>query len=67
MRSQNSLGWMYENGQGVEKDLEEAVKWYRKAADQGNAYAQYNVGVVYYKGEGVLRFQGSSKVVTQSC
>ena len=24
-----------ENGDGVEKDLEEAKKWYQKAADQG--------------------------------
>jgi len=26
---------MYESGRGVEKDEEEAVKWYRKAAEQG--------------------------------
>ena len=25
----------YENGQGVEADVNEAVKWYRKAAEQG--------------------------------
>jgi hypothetical protein len=29
------------------------VKWYRKAADQGIALAQFNLGVKYYKGEGV--------------
>ena len=27
--AQNNLGWMYENGQGVPKDYDEAVKWYR--------------------------------------
>src|SRR5208283_2949728 len=31
-------------GRGVGKDYEEALKWYRKAADQGNAAAQYNLG-----------------------
>ena len=27
--------------------------WYRQAAEQGNAYAQNNLGVCYYNGEGV--------------
>ena len=52
MRSLN-LGWMYANGEGVEQDKEEAVKWYRKAAEQGNADAQNTLGVMYDKGEGV--------------
>ena len=44
---------MYDKGEGVEQDHEEAVKWYRKAADQGDADAQFNLGVMYYNGEGV--------------
>ena len=35
------------------QDYEEAVKWYRKAAEQGYASAQYNLGVCYYNGKGV--------------
>ena len=31
----------------------EAVKWFRKAADQGFADAQFNLGVMYGNGEGV--------------
>ena len=31
----------------------EAVRWYRKAAAQGNAYAQYYLGLCYQKGQGV--------------
>jgi TPR repeat protein len=31
----------------------EAVKWYRKAAEQGNANAQYNLGMMYDNGSGV--------------
>ena len=44
---------MYEFGEGVPENDAEAVKWYRKAADQGHAQAQYNLGVMYYNGDGV--------------
>ena len=33
--AQNELGFAYANGEGVVKNEAEAVKWYRKAADQG--------------------------------
>ena len=36
-------------------DYAEAVKWYRKAAEQGYAGAQSALGVMYYNGEGVLQ------------
>ena len=32
---QHNLGWMYDNGQGVPQDNQQAVAWFRKAADQG--------------------------------
>ena len=35
---------MYEHGNGVWEDYNEAVKWYRLAAEQGKANAQYNLG-----------------------
>jgi hypothetical protein len=44
---------MYENGRGVPKVYQEAVKWYRLAADQGDASAQNNLGVMYENGRGV--------------
>ena len=34
-------------GEGVIKDLEEAARLYRLAADQGNAVAQNNLGFCY--------------------
>jgi hypothetical protein len=37
----------------VAKDPVEAVKWYRRAADQGDADAQFNMGASYETGEGV--------------
>ena len=51
----SQLGEKYYNGDGVERDYREAVKWYRKAAEQGNIYAQNNLGSCYYYGNGVLQ------------
>jgi hypothetical protein len=35
-----SLGSLYAEGRGVARDLAEAARWYRKAADAGNAEAE---------------------------
>ena len=54
-------------GDGVAKDDVEAVKWYRKAAEQNLALAQYNLAVCYAQGDGVAEDQaGSGEVVSQS-
>ena len=45
----NKIGMMYYDGEEIEK----AVKWLRKAADEGNADAQCSMGLLYYSGEGV--------------
>ena len=47
------LGSLYGVGQGVPQDYAEAVKWYRRAAEQGRADAQANLGVMYSNGQGV--------------
>jgi TPR repeat protein len=44
---------MYQQGQGVNQDDKQAVKWFRLAAKQGFAKAQYNLGVMYQQGQGV--------------
>ena len=41
---QNYLGDQYYYGDGVGKDLRKAEEWYRKAADQGHAGAQFHLG-----------------------
>ena len=47
------LGYCYQKGLcDVKQDLEKAVEWYRKAAEQGYALAQCNLGYCYEKGEG---------------
>ena len=46
----------------VEQDFREVLKWYQKAADQGNAGAQHNLGWMYYDGRGVEQdFKEASK------
>ncbi len=45
--AQFNLAVMYRKGQGVQQDDKEAAKWYRLAADQGDADAQFNLGVMY--------------------
>jgi uncharacterized protein len=49
----NSLGSLYDAGKGVKQDRVEAVRWYVKAADQGNAAAEFNLAAKYESGEGV--------------
>ena len=51
--AQAHLGYMYQVGEGVKRDLTQSVRWYRHAAEQGNRDAQYNLGVAYFFGEGV--------------
>ena len=46
---------MFANGFGVAKDEVEAVNWYRKAAEQGHAQAQANLGWMFQYGLGVSK------------
>ena len=47
-QSQRELGRIYEAGlHGVTRDMTEAVKWFRKAAEQNDPEAQYNLGFCY--------------------
>jgi TPR repeat protein len=47
---------MYANGEGgLTKDTVKAVEFFRKAAIQGNADAQNNLGAMYHLGEGVTK------------
>ena len=46
-------GMNYYRGHGVPQDYTEAVKWFRIAAEQGYALAQYFLGICYSDGKGV--------------
>ena len=52
-RAQFDLAKHYEDGDGVEQNIDEAVKLYHKAAKGGEVDAAYNLGVMYYNGQGV--------------
>ena len=54
---------MYAIGQGVAQDYAEAVKWYRRAAKQGYAKAQSNLGVRYRKGQGAGNFMNAATAI----
>ena len=45
--AQNSLGYCYEKGYGVEKDKKLALSWYLKSAENGNVTAMRNAGICY--------------------
>ena len=47
------LAKLYENGTGVSQNDSEALEWYRKAAENGNADAQIELGKRYFEGRGV--------------
>ena len=53
--AQASAAWGYREGYGTAVDHVEAVKWVRKAAEQGFARAQYDLGLMYEFGTGVER------------
>ena len=53
--AQVKVGIAYGNGEGVAKDIRQAVYWYRKSAENGNRYGQYNLGYCYYQGLGVTK------------
>lgn len=52
-RAMYALGSMYAAGHGVPMDLQEALKWFRKAATYGRPDAQYKIGVMYDRGLGL--------------
>src|SRR6266568_3555868 len=43
-----AMGWFYLNGLGVEQDTEQARRWYRKSARQGDPRAMFSLGQMAY-------------------
>ncbi len=50
-KAQYNLGMMYESGDGVEANMQEAANWFKQAADQGYAEGQYALGAMVFKRE----------------
>jgi uncharacterized protein len=51
-RAQTRLAWMYESGQGVERNLDEAGRRFMVAGQAGDAEAQYALAVMFKTGKG---------------
>jgi len=64
--AQLCLGWMYHAGKGCQKNLEEAQKWYEKAASIQSAQAQFYLGTLYRaKGEYKQAFEWLERSASQ--
>ncbi len=48
-----SLGFLYKEGKGVDKNSSMAIEWYNKAKEKDYNRAQYNIGCMYLWGESV--------------
>ena len=54
--AQFNLAKMYEAGRGgLKRDYTEAERWHRKAAEQGDAYAQASLGILLRFGKGIAQ------------
>lgn len=54
--AQFHLGLCYAKGYGgLKVDKVQATKWYTQAAEQGYLDAQFNLALLYYRGDGVLQ------------
>ena len=53
--AQNRLASMYEDGEGVSQDANQAMARYRKAADQVDGSAQENMGTIYEQGQEISK------------
>jgi hypothetical protein len=51
---------MFSLGIATAQNVDKAIYWYRKAADQGNDLGQFNLGILYYEGKGVSQDYGKA-------
>lgn len=58
--AQNTLGFLYLNGQGVAQDYQQAAKWFTDAAINHYAPAQFNLAILYKLGQGVEQSHAES-------
>ena len=53
VRAMTMLGNLYRNGQGTEASSEDARKWFAKAAEAGDAEAQFNYAMLLIDENGI--------------
>ena len=52
------VGYFYAQGLGVERDLDRALLWTRRAAEHGDRDGQFNLGCFYEEGTALARSMG---------
>jgi TPR repeat protein len=57
----NAIGVMHYKGDGVPKDIEEAISCFREATDLGDLYAPYNLARCYEQGIGVSQDEDKAR------
>lgn len=60
-----NLAVMYQKGDGVQMNNEQAIYWYEKAAHAGLPNAQYNLGMIYFEGKLVKKDEQKAKELWQ--
>ncbi len=60
-----ALGIMFFRGDGVQKDLPEAARLYKIAADMGYAAAQYTYSACLISGQGVAKNPSAARAYWQ--
>lgn len=50
---QNNLAVIYAEGRGVPQDYTKAAEWFKKSAEQGDAFGQSGLAYLYSQGRGV--------------
>lgn len=60
------LGWMYEEGRGVERDTAKAAHWYQRAARAGAQDFAVKLGWMHLAGDGVPRDRDQAEYWFQS-
>ncbi|WP_294547047.1 tetratricopeptide repeat protein [uncultured Bacteroides sp.] len=56
-----NLAMCYYRGIGTEKNVQEALKWFKNAAEQGDDQAMYNIAITYHDGKEVSRNMDEAK------
>ena len=54
------VGTLYDDGRGVTQDYGEAMRWYLRAAEKGDAVAMNYIGDIFENGHGVAKDIGAA-------
>ncbi|MDT9587268.1 MAG: tetratricopeptide repeat protein [Candidatus Arsenophonus melophagi] len=67
MRAQSNMATIYAHGLGVKRNLPEAASWFEQASKDGYALAEFNLGLMYSIGSGVIQDYKSCILVYKCC